>query len=227
MKKATFVFLLVFLASQCFCQLGLVGGYKTFNPDGWNDFFEQELNEAPYPMAGWQLGVDYWFRLKKRRIEFAPELSYSRFQRNFDLYKLEHSEVSVHFNTDIYVFDLASDCNCPTFSKDGNFFSKGFFIELAPGAIMASNKLSKDDPLFDSGLVDGNEFAFGGYLGAGLDLGFSDLFTITPLFRIHYYPDLNWDFDLSPANLDSDLKQLFLGLKLRLHFKEFAKARYH
>ncbi len=224
MKRVTLVLLLAFFASQCFCQIGLSGGYKTFNPAGWNEGFFTELNENPYPMGGWQVGLDYWFRLKKRRIEFSPELSFSKYQTNFEENKLSHKVIGFHFNTDIYVFDLASDCNCPTFSKDGNFFSKGFFVEIAPGAIMSSNKFSQGDPRFESNR--GEELAFGGYAGVGLDLGFSDLFTITPIFRFHYYPNINWDFELTPAGLDSDLNQVFLGLRMRLHFKEFANARY-
>jgi hypothetical protein len=224
MKRVTLVLLLALFTSQCFCQVGLSGAYKTFDPAGWNEGFYSELNQNPYPMAGWQVGLDYWFRLKKRRIEFSPELSFSKFQSGFDVNELSHTVVGFHFNTDIYVFDLASDCNCPTFSKDGNFFSKGFFVEIAPGAIMSSNKFSQGDPRFETNI--GEEFAFGGYAGVGLDLGFSDLFTITPIFRYHYYPDLNWDFELSSASYNSDLKQVFLGLRVRLHFKEFANARY-
>ena len=225
MKKITIALALVFFASQCFCQLGLVGGYKSFVPDGWNDEFKELLNNEPYPMAGWEVGLDYWFRLKKRRIEFAPALSYSRFQKNFELGNLDHSAIGFHLNTDFYVLDLAGDCNCPTFSKDGSFFSKGFFIELSPGVSVVSNQVQYTGPISEG--QDGTEVAFGGAVGVGLDLGFSDLFTITPMLRLHYYPDFDWDHDLNPANLDSDLKQLFLGLRFRLHFKEFGNASFH
>ncbi len=215
---------LLLLASQCLAQIGLVAGYKTFNPAAWNTQFEATLNETPYAMPGWQVGLDYWFRLKKRRIEFAPEVSVARFQGAFDQGTLEHLQAGLHFNTDIYVLDLAGDCNCPTFSKDGNFFSKGFFVELGPGVVFVRNKIQDSNPI--SGMMNGDEFAAGGSIGAGLDLGFSDLFTLTPIARFHYYPGLDWNYSLTSAGLHADLKQLFLGLRLRLHFKEFAKARY-
>lgn len=225
MKKLLLALGLVFFASQSFCQLSLVGGYKTFNPDGWNDEFIALLNHEPYPMAGWQVGLNYWFRLRKRRIEFAPELSYARFQMNFETGILEHAAIGFHFNTDFYVFDLAGDCNCPTFSKDGNFFSKGFFVELSPGVTVVSNQVQSTGTIAEN--TEGTDVAFGGAVGAGLDLGFSDLFTITPLVRLHYYPDFDWDYDLNPANMQTDLKQLFLGLRFRLHFKEFGNTRFH
>ncbi len=226
MKKISVVICLVFIASQCFCQLGLSGGYKTFYPDGWNIMGADLQAGAPYPLAGWQVGADYWFRLKKRRIEFAPEISFSRFKNEFERGKLEHSVFGFHFNTAVYVFDLSSDCNCPTFSKDGNFFSKGFFIEVSPGAILARNKLealNSSDSLIK---FSESEIVFGGSLGAGIDFGFSDLFTVTPLFRFHFYPNLVWNEGFKDPGLKSDLTQVFLGIRCRLHFKEFAKARF-
>ena len=213
------------LASSCIAQLGFVGGYKTFNPSGWNDSFQADLNQEPYPIGGWHAGVDYWFRLKKRRIEFMPEASFSRFEEQFGTRSQDHVQFGFHFNTAIYLFDLASDCNCPTFSKDGNFFGKGFFLELSPGLVYLQNRLEDESPLFDG--FEGEELAVGGSIGAGLDLGVSKLMTMTPLARFYFYPKTDWDSDLQPANFSSsDLKQLFLGIRLRLHFKEFAKARY-
>ncbi|MBI5913880.1 MAG: hypothetical protein HY842_00755 [Bacteroidetes bacterium] len=217
--KKTAVFLLFFaLASQCFSQVGIVGGYKTFHADGWNDLFAAGLNDTPYPMPGWQIGVDYWFRLKKRRIEFAPEASVAFFKKTFQEGKVEHRQAGLHFNTDVYIFDLAGDCNCPTFSKDGNVFGKGFFLEVSPGVVFLSNKNTTYD---DPGTAE--EFAFGGSVGAGLDLGFSNVFTITPIARYHYYPNLTWYEALTTESLTTDLTQLFLGLRFRVHFKEINK----
>ncbi|MBI1223903.1 MAG: hypothetical protein GC192_01585 [Bacteroidetes bacterium] len=228
MKKLLVFTLFSFFVSQSFCQLGLIAGYKTFNPEDWNVLANDFQSPSPYPIAGWQAGVDYWFRLKKRRIEFTPELSFSRFKKEFENGQLDHSIIGFHFNTDVYIFDLASDCNCPTFSKDGNFFSKGFFLELSPGVILARNhlQLRNDIKQTDEELTE-DIFALGGSVGAGLDIGVSDLFTITPLVRLHYYPNLEWKNDLRESNLQSYLKQLFLGIRFRMHFKEFANARFH
>ncbi|MCF8246834.1 MAG: hypothetical protein K9J37_00920 [Saprospiraceae bacterium] len=226
MKKILLSICLAFFASSCFCQLGIVGGYKTFNPNGWNKLGDELQAVAPYPFAGWQVGADYWFRLKKRRIEFSPEISFSRFKADFESGKLDHTVFGFHFNTAVYVFDLASDCNCPTFSKDGNFFSKGFFIEVSPGVILARNKLEALNSADSLIKLSESEIVFGGSLGAGVDFGFSDLFTITPLFRFHYYPNLAWKEGFKDPGLQADLTQVFLGIRCRLHFKEFAKARF-
>lgn len=226
MKKITTILCLSFFVVQCFCQIGISGGYKTFNADSWNTMSQNDLDVSAYPMAGWQIGADYWFRLKKRRIEFLPELSFASFQSSFQEGSLQHRQISFHFNTDVYIFDLASDCHCPTFSKNGSFFSRGFFIELSPGASRITNQLDLNNPTTGSP-QKGKEYTFGGAVGAGLDLGFSDLFTITPLFRYYFYPNTGWDYELVPANGQATLKQIFLGLRFRVHFKEFANARYH
>lgn len=228
MKNLSAVIGFVFLTLPCFSQLGLVGGYKTFYPEEWNVLQDEvQAIDKPYPLAGWQAGVDYWFRLKKRRIEFAPEIVFSKFHQDYDGGKLNHSMVGIHFNTEVYILDLASDCNCPTFSKDGNFFSKGFFLEVSPGVILARNELEAINSAGSVINLSEKETAFGGSVGAGLDFGFSDLFTLTPLFRFHYYPNFDWKEGFKDPGLQSDLRQLFFGLRVRLHFKEFAKARYH
>lgn len=226
MKRSLLLFfLLAFASLNCSAQLGFFGGFSNFNPSGWNEQFQDDFNEAPYPLAGYQIGLDYWFRLKKRRIEFSPAISWSRFHNEFASGKLEHEALGLHFHTAVYVLDLASDCNCPTFSKDGNFFSKGVFLEIAPGAILVKNKTSFL-PGSGSASREGSELAFGGSIGVGLDLGISDLITVTPIARFHYYPNYNWNYSLHIANAEADLRQLFLGVRLRLHFKEFANARY-
>jgi hypothetical protein len=69
--------------------------------------------------------------------------------------------------------------------------------------------------------------AIGGSIGAGLDIGFSDLFTVTPLARFYFYPSTNsLDNSQSDENEETELKQVFAGLRFRFHFKEMAKARY-
>lgn len=224
MKKILLLFFLNALAAPIFSQVGILGGWKNFNAEKWNSMSQQELVVDAYPMPGWQIGLDYWFRLKKRRIEFSPEISFANFHSEFENGSIQHRQGSFQFNTDIYLFDLASDCHCPTFSKSGNFFSKGFFVEISPSVSYLSNQLANETPVKITN--HGNSFNFGGSVGTGLDLAFSDLFTITPLFRYYFYPNTGWDNKVKLANSEVTLKQVFLGLRLRFHFKEFANARY-
>ncbi len=228
MKNIIAFILCIFMGFQANAQFGLVAGYKTFNAPGINDYYQSTSNFSPYPITGWQAGIDYWFRLKKRRIEFAPEITYSQFNQSSQDGNISLRQFGLHFNTDVYIFDLASDCNCPTFSKDGNLFSKGFFLEVSPGVVLMNNKMEKESTLVPfNAFYNKNSWAAGGSVGAGLDLGFSDLFTITPLARFYYYPRIYYLADLQFASTpESSLQQLFLGLRLRFHFKEVAKYRY-
>ena len=191
--------------------------------DGWNEEFQATYQQTPYPVSGPQIGLTYWFRLKKRRIEFAPELSAAKFKSNFEEVEFQHQQFSFFFNTDFYIFDLKSDCNCPTWSKDGNLFSKGFFIELSPGVTAFRNKISSE--LGQN--KEGTEFTIGGGIGAGLDLGITDLFTITPIFRYYYFPEVDWYFGLKKANEKNPVSQVFIGLRLRANLKEFKSRRFH
>jgi hypothetical protein len=225
MKSILSFFIGLFLAGHCLGQIGLMAGYKTFNAPKWEEPFEALLNESPYPNAGWQVGMDYWFRLKKRRIEFTPEVSFANFKHSFSEGEMRMRQFGFHFNTAVYLFDLASDCNCPTFSKDGNVLGKGFFLEVSPGITYLQNDL--DWVTITRYTYPHKSLAFGGSIGAGLDIGFSDLFTVTPLARFYFYPFTNSLDDLQPEGIEgTELKQVFAGLRFRLHFKEMAKARY-
>jgi hypothetical protein len=228
MKNTLAFILCIFMASQANAQFGFVGGYKTFNAPEFNEYYQSNFDYSPYPITGWQAGIDYWFRLKKRRIEFAPEITFAQFNQSTQDGNIPLRQFGLHFNVDVYIFDLASDCNCPTFSKDGNMFSKGFFLEVSPGTVFMNNKMGEDSKLAPFNVYyNKNSWAAGGSVGAGLDLGFSDLFTITPLVRFHYYPRFFSLDAFQPAETpESSIQQLFLGLRLRFHFKEVAKYRY-
>ncbi len=225
MKSILSFFIGLFLAGHCLGQIGLMAGYKTFSAPKWEESFGTLLNESPYPSAGWQVGMDYWFRLKKRRIEFTPEVSFANFKQSFSGGEMAMRQFGFHFNTAVYLFDLASDCNCPTFSKDGNVLGKGFFLEVSPGITYLSNEFAGETTV--GPYYPEKSMAFGGSIGAGLDIGFSDLFTVTPLARFYFYPSTNSLDNLQPEGIEeTEVKQIFAGLRFRFHFKEMAKARY-
>lgn len=219
--KKTFVFLVFAIASwNSFGQLGIVAGYKTLNAGAWNEELLPLFGADVYPMSGPSIGLDYWFRLKKRRIEFTPELGVQQFENKLEGGSAEHLQVHFQFNTHFYLFDLESDCNCPTFSKDGNFLTKGFFVEISPGAAMLSSELKTAD---DSD--DGRTFLLGGSAGAGLDLGLADWLTVTPLARYYFYPNAGWGGKNTGPTGDADLTQFFAGVKLRVFWKELKGYR--
>lgn len=193
-------------------QIGIVGSFQTFKAGDWEKLILQDLpnQSGLYPIYGFGIGIDYWFRLKKRRIEFTPELSYSHLDGSFDGITAKHDLLSFFFFTNVYPFDLASDCDCPVWSKEGNFFSRGFFLQLAPGASYLHSDTSEKDIFPDAG----NNLILGGAIGAGLDLGLSDFLTVTPVARFYFYPKATWDNTAAPGNADTNIQQFFAGLKI-------------
>ncbi|MEO0875957.1 MAG: hypothetical protein AAFY48_15280, partial [Bacteroidota bacterium] len=71
-----FVFsMLLFTALQA--QFGVKGSYLTSQADQWEYDGPFGSERIELLGSGWQLGVDYWFRLKNTRIEFLPTLAFS------------------------------------------------------------------------------------------------------------------------------------------------------
>ena len=161
------------------------------------------------------VGLDYWFRLKKYRIEFLPEVhmglkSSTSFENRGTITDLSY--FGLNFNTQIYLFDLEGDCDCPTFSKQGPSLSKGIFFNVSPGLLYNTTEIATElvDPSINS-----NQLNFKIGLGVGYDIGISDLFTITPIFSYNIAPGLLFN-DLqnignispTPPIIESSLNQL-------------------
>ena len=207
-----------FSLCQASGQIGISGAYKTFSADSWEDYFRTEFAENPGSATGYAAGVNYWFRLKNRRIEFLPELSYEQYENTAGTSNFEHRILSFYFNTNIYPFDFESDCDCPTWSKTGNFFTKGFFIQLSPGIWQLRNRYETDQQYEDENLT----WAIGG--GAGLDLGISDFLTVTPMVKMYYSPDKSWNnlpgFSSESVAVSSNIRQLYAGLKIGFSWQQ-------
>jgi len=76
---------------------------------------------------GFEVGLGYWFRLKNKRMEFIPEVSYMSLAGDGVGGLGDLTGFNVNANIFIYPLDFHSDCNaCPTFSKDGGLIKKGF-----------------------------------------------------------------------------------------------------
>ncbi len=140
---------------------------------------------------GYEFGVDYWLYLEGLRIEFLPEITYSHLSiQNIPEADLKSRGLGVHLNTNIYVFDLQGDCGCPTFSKQGSFFSKGFFIQLSPGLLYQNQQINGTDSEVS---ISSNSLAFSLGAAFGLDIGLSDRFTLTPIGGIRWLPSVPWE----------------------------------
>ncbi len=154
--------LFCFLSISLFAQFGVTIGGVTGNVASQN--ISRQLDLSP------EIAVNYWFRLKNKRIEFQPTV-YGALVSSAD--NDAFTELGLQFKTNFYLFDLGGDCDCPTFGKQGPNLQKGFFIQLSPG--IAYYDISLPGPMYE-------ETAVGLTLGAalGLDFGINNLVTITP-----------------------------------------------
>lgn len=215
-------------------QLGISLAYVNSTSPEWENQFENQglSQDVRFLASGQRIAVDYWFRLKNIRIEFFPEISMSLQKDELDIPSESNisfglNKIGFTFSTNIYPLDIKGDCNCPTFSKDSDFFAKGFFIQIAPGIDYYETNF-KDQ-------VKESDFAFHIGAGIGLDIGISKFITISPFVRYVFYPELVWK-DLStqilpgtqPLDTDvsSDMRQLILGIRLGFRFDELNKYGY-
>ncbi len=226
--KLLLLFVLIALYSEA--QVGLRIGYGKSNFEQWkieaNQIVRDDLISFLENSAN--VGIDYWFRLKKRRVEFLPQIGYTSYAKS-NVRNIEYaaSTFDFYFNTHVYILDLEEDCNCPTFSKQGNIIKKGFFLHVAP-AIKAFNVTGKSS-IATSKI---NEFGFGLKFGAGLDIGINDFVTITPIANYEVTSMLPWQglntlvtATETPNNITSNYSRLFFETRLGFRFDNDSKFK--
>ena len=213
-------------------QIGVSAHYNSMNAQDWeypvSDFTSANTNLIG---DGWSVGLDYWFRLKDARVEFFATLQYSQFDQ-YDqpaLLSLNNESFEFIFKTNFYLLNFIDDCNCPTFSKQNNFLQKGFFLQVAPGVGWLQQHTEVFDLATNTQLnLDNTSTLFSIGIGAGVDIGLSDLITVTPIVSYRYYPSVSWEPEgnyTSPvaANTDTAIGQFQAGIRLgiRLDFNKF------
>ena len=220
---ARWFLLLLILAFPCFCfsQFGINARYLVGNSDILSeDFVSQD---------GYHVSLEYHFRLKQKRLEFRPGAGY-RFTHDKNYGDGHFKAYDFDLGVAVYPFDFAGDCHCPTFSKDGELFKKGFFIEIIPGISQQTftrleSRLSDHLPLpIESKNMIGK---IGGAIG--LDLGFFRQVTITPMVSATLLTSADWDgLELTgdPEKLD-DYMYYGFGLRVIYSIKEKFLRRRH
>ena len=173
-----------------------------------------------------QASIVYGFRLPEKRLEFHPGIGY-RFTWNNPSYDGYINAVDIDLNTSIYPFDFGGDCDCPTFSKEGGVVKKGFFLEFAPGgSFQALNRLRSD--LDDPSKLPIRSKNFVWKIGgaAGLDIGFSEQMTVTPIVSMTWLSASKWD-GLRADGTDGNLEDLmYLGTGIRISYNSDSKRRH-
>ena len=183
-----YLFVLCFLVSALGLsgQVGITGFYNFNDARFVGEFADPNNNELPYN-HGSEVALNYWFRLPTKRVEFQPTLYYarSRSQSNW-------REAGFQFKTNFYLFDFGTDCDCPTFGKQGPQLEKGFFIQLSPGVARHWQATP--------GLSDKAKMAFTLGAGIGLDFGVSNLLTLTPIASVRHSVTNIVSFDYTDEN---------------------------
>lgn len=187
----------------------------------------ESLDIMQLSQNGMQVSMEYAFRLKEKRLEFHPGLGY-RFTFNSDTYDGYFNAIDLDLNTAIYPFDFAGDCDCPTFSKEGNLIKKGFFLEISPGVsyqtlhrlrLQESNPDGMDVPITDHNIL----WKIGG--GAGIDIGITESFTITPMVTYTALGKADWNGLNENGTAGTLDDQAYLGAGLRMVYQPDDKRR--
>lgn len=212
-------------------QFGLRMKYNNNNFSDWENALEERFNtDGKLYSPGYEVGLDYWFKLKKRRIEFMPEISYALATtkyNNVNLTETKFTSYNFNFHTQIYALDLEGDCDCPTFSKQGPSINKGLFFHFTPG-VSFYNASTTFAQALEPALSDAKGVAFKAGIGLGMDIGVSDLLTITPIVSYYFNMGMNWEnLALSAAQLtDVSSNPRLIQFTLRLGFRpDYGRGR--
>lgn len=241
MKAVTFLLALLFVTNLAEAQVGITGRYYLNDAPNWTSVNQKNTTKSEnYLGNGWSVGMDYWLRLKKYRVEFLPELSYSQFKYNDQSGYLNSADFSNRFfnfflNTNFYLFDFAGDCNCPTFSKKGQFLKKGFFVQVSPGLTYLQGKVNFEKPIVEAEKsFESDALAASVGAGFGLDVGISDFVTLTPMIGLRYFPNAKWKSlskyvgseIFTPISTESAIWQGSAGVRLGFRFDYQSRSRH-
>ncbi len=217
MKKIRLLPIFILTIQCAFAQFGITGGYRFNDAPDWQ-VTALDGTQEPALGDGLSVGVDYWFRLKNYRVEFLPEVNFSRFQQANISHEYNLSAFSLFANVHLYPFDFLGDCDCPTWSKQGNFLQKGFFVQISPGVSYLQQTIETESfPLKSNATA----LSLGG--GIGFDIGIADLVTLSPIAGARYYLSAPWDglSGVSPDSAkptESTVLQFFTGIRLGFRF---------
>ncbi len=197
-------------------QIGIAGNANFYKPNT-NVVFGQSGFPYSDPETGWEVAVNYWFRLPTKRVEFMPTLYYGSAPFDYDNSQHLH-EIGFQFKTNIYLFDFVGDCDCPTFGKQGPQLQKGLFLQFSPGYTYYR---TQEKGLFVPEGGEHTSFTLGA--GVGLDIGLSNLLTLTPTIAARRgfstYSRFNTsDFVGSPLFRETTLTTFQAGIQLSFRF---------
>lgn len=227
-------FALVFIGQSVSGQIGIRTKYlKNGIDDNQTNFISKVGSIDDALSTGYGLGIDFWVRLKTKRVEFLPELGINYSQTSFETeitqYSLDYNYLYFNLNTRIYPMDFEGDCDCPTFSNQSTLIKKGFYLELSPGVGYYTSHYDSSLPTVsnpegetNTATVDAFSYKIG--VAVGLDIGLSNLLTINPYAMYNYHFGREYDIPvgklstLIDSNSGNIMSQLELGLRFAIRF---------
>ncbi|MCO6488792.1 MAG: hypothetical protein J5I98_10260 [Phaeodactylibacter sp.] len=235
MKYISTLLFAILLNGAAFGQLGLNATYRANDAPDWQYNGAAQGAQDLLPASHIGFGLDYWLPMKAYRIDFLPELNFQKTNNTIELAdfpgqaeaQLSNTWLSFFFNANIYFLDLEGDCDCPTFSKSGGFLQKGLFLQVSPGVSWIQSKVESEGIAADS-----DDIALSAAVGLGLDIGLSDILTLTPIAGYRYYLPTRWEslgseaFITSPSgdtgiqSEESSIRQFYAGLRLGLRLDQ-------
>lgn len=229
MKSIVVSLMLLFIGTSLSGQFGVSARYQ-LNSGVIDETNTGTLEADKIPVNALEVGLSYWFRLKQKRVEFLPEVSYALpteasiktagVGANWSD-KFESSAFNVNMNVLVYPFDFHSDCSsCPTFSKEGNTIKKGFYWIFSPGITIQNFKgtLTNDGGIDTTGTirkVSDSALALRLGVGGGIDIGLSNLLTFSPFVMYNYVSPSDYSSTLR-AGEKSSATQIHLGGRIVL-----------
>ncbi len=243
MKKLFFLALFSLIYFTGFSQIGITAGAQFQQAPAWEEFLQNTYGKSDLSIFSPAIygGLDYWFRLKQKRMEFTPEVGFAQYKGTVDVARAPDaiqkdtytsSHFNFYFNTNFYLLDFGGDCNCPTFNKDGDLIKKGFFVRIAPGVNYNIRSQETEGLANVSSPLDSKEVVFSLRAGLGLDIGISSFITVTPLVMGVYNTPSTWtlydvsDLETPQLGVADQVFHLFAGIRLGFRFDEFNKYGY-
>jgi len=224
---------LLLIGVEAYSQAGI--SFTRFNqktPD-WEQLVSQNGFTQDFLENGYQVGINFWVKpLEDYRFEVYPELQggYTsqeiQSETTTELFQL--TNVGFNLNMNLYLLNFLSDCDCPTFSKQESFFEKGFFLQVSPGYhyFRGEYEVASATDLRSNIM---NDFVPKLGIGVGVDIGVSDLITLTPMVKYDRYFGAEWDdlrttitneSSLDTSNNESHINRFTYGLHIGIRWRQ-------
>jgi len=195
MKNIFFAFML--LATTTHAQLGVSLSTSFNDANDWNKhFFDQHYfleEKSKMFETSYEINLGYLFHLPNYRIDFYPNLGYSRAQNSSYYYLASPSEnyladfnfhqYNISLMTKIYPLDFKSKNQATVIKSNNNVLKKGLFLIFNPSISIINMGFSYELPNANISQNTYQTYRLG--YGIGFDFGIHKNLTISPFAMWH------------------------------------------